>query len=116
MVTINMEDNKVVFTINGLHKLWTLKSKIEVDKSNIVSVYQDEKELNEYKGLRFPGTAFPFVIYAGTFIKKKQRNFWDVLYAQRENAIIVELKNEKYNKLYIQVQNPIEAIHLLQTN
>lgn len=115
MVSINLADNELTFTINGLHKLLALKSKIQVNKVNVVKAYQDINELEGYKGLRFPGTGFPFVIHAGTFVKNKQRNFWDVLYAQRENAIIVELQNEKYNKLYIQVASPTETLAFLNS-
>ena len=50
------------------------------------------------------GTQLPWVITAGTFIKKGKRNFWDV--CNKKNTIIVELKDSYYNKLIIEVENP----------
>ena len=51
-----------------------------------------------------PGTQVPWVITAGTYIKKGKRNFWDV--CNKKNAIIVELTDSYYHKLIIEVENP----------
>jgi hypothetical protein len=59
------------------------------------------------------GTYIPFLITAGTFSWKGKRTFWDVM--REKNTIIVVLKNNIYNKLYLEVQNPEAALHLLNT-
>jgi len=89
-----------------------LKSKINIPKENIIQAYQNEEELNSWSGWRIPGTYIPYLITAGTFYRKGNRNFWDVM--NKENTIIVELKDSFYNKLYIEVENPEETINLLK--
>ena len=58
-----------------------------------------------------PGTSIPSVITAGTFYKEGNKIFWDV--SNIENCIIVELKDEDYKQLIIEVENPVDAIQLL---
>jgi hypothetical protein len=110
MVAISTTDDKYIFKIKGLHQIWALQDKITIPKNDIINVYQDESELKKWKGFRV-GTYIPFLITAGTFSWKGKRNFWDM--AKEKNTIIVELKNHIYNKLYIEVENPTEAIELL---
>lgn len=111
MVTITSTSEKFIFQIKGWHQLWTLHDKIIVQKKDITNVYQDLKELNQWKGIRV-GTYIPGVIVAGTFSWKGKRNFWDVM--KNKNTIIVELQNNIYNKLYIEVANPEVAMQLLK--
>ena len=110
MVSISESNDKFIFKINGLHQIWALKSKLIIEKENIVSAYQNKEELYNFKGFRV-GTYIPFLITAGTFYWKGKRNFWDVM--SYKNTIIVVLKNHIYDKLYIEVQNPEEALQLL---
>ena len=113
MVKVTATENEFVFDILGSHKLWAFKSKIKVKKENIVTVTQTKEEFGNWIGLKMPGTKLPWVITAGTYIKKGERNFWDV--CSRKNAITVELKNSNYSKLIIEVENPIETINLLNS-
>jgi len=53
------------------------------------------------------------VITAGTYYHRGQKNFWDVV--KKRNAIVVELKDEKYKNLIIEVANPKEALELLNS-
>ena len=55
-----------------------------------------------------PGTHIPFLITAGTFINNGNKVFWDV--CDLNKTIIVELKDEEYHKLVIEVANPEKAI------
>ena len=110
MVTVTSTGNQFIIKIKGLHKIWALKSQISVSKENVIKAYQDKKELNTWSGFRIPGTYIPYLITAGTFYKKGW-NFWDVV--NKDNIIIVELKDERYKKLYIEVEHPEETIHLL---
>lgn len=112
MVTVTENGNEFIFEIKGLHKIWALKSKIIVSKENIIRAYQNENEFTFWKGFRMPGTEIPGIIAAGTFYKKG-RNFWDV--NNIKNALVVELKDNYYKKLIIEVENPEAAIQVLNT-
>lgn len=112
MVKVTATENEFVFDVLGIHKFWALKSQIKVKKENIIKAIQSEEEFTFPLGFRMPGTHLPWVITAGTYyIKYRQRNFWDV--CNKKNAIIVQLKHSNYNKLIIEVENPIETMNLL---
>ena len=113
MVTIVKTDDEFIFKISPWHQLWSLKNNISVSKKDIINVYQDASELKKWKGFRI-GTEIPSIIAAGTFSWKGKRNFWDVM--KNKNTIIVELQNNIYNKLYIEVKNPEESISILKNN
>lgn len=112
MVSVTLNDDKFIFEIKGFHKIWAMESKITISKENIIRTYQNKNEFTFWKGFRMPGTEIPGVIAAGTFYKKG-RNFWDVM--NKKNALIVELKDNYYKKLIIEVENPEETMHLLNT-
>jgi hypothetical protein len=112
MVTIQQTEDNYIFKLSGFHQIWALKSSVTVPKNNIVRAYQDREELKKFPGFRL-GTHIPFVITAGTYFLGGKRNFWDVMV--EKNAIIVELQNHIYHKLYIQVKNQQEALQILNS-
>ncbi len=111
MVSITKQEKKFTLEILGFHKIWALKRKIIISKENIINVYQDRKELSRNLGWRL-GTYIPGIITAGEFSYIKNIDFWDV--CNKNNAIILELRNHKYRKIIIQVENPLKMIELLK--
>ena len=59
-----------------------------------------------------PGTSVPGVITAGTFYQDGKRVFWDV--HRPESTIVVELADERYDELIVEVANPAAAVAQLQ--
>ncbi|MFC1554552.1 hypothetical protein ACFL7D_07960 [candidate division KSB1 bacterium] len=113
MVNITVEGDRVVFSVQGLHKVLALKSGIEVSRSHIVSAYTDESVFTFYKGMRVPGTHIPGVITAGTFRKDGKKIFWDVF--RKKNAVVVALAEEDYDRFVIEVEDPVAAMNLLNS-
>lgn len=113
MVSITATPEKFIFNIKGWHQIWALRDKITINKEDVVNVYQNTEELKKWKGIRV-GTEIPGIIAAGTFSWKGKRNFWDVM--KNKNTIIVELQNNIFNKLYVEVENPEIAMRLLKQN
>jgi hypothetical protein len=87
------------------------KSEIKIPISNVLKAYQDADIIKGKKGFRFPGTSIPSIINAGTYLNNGETNFWDV--SNADNAIVIDLKDEDYHQLIIEVENPQEAIILL---
>lgn len=112
MISIEKQDNSFVFNVNGMHKLWAFKSQLTIPVDNIKSAHQDLESIKGWKGWRIPGTHVPSIITAGTFYKSGSKIFWDVV--NMENCIIVDLIDEEYKQLIIEVENPREAIRLLR--
>jgi hypothetical protein len=111
MVTINRQGDNFIFEVNGLHKLWALKSQLTIPAEHILDAHQDVESIRGWRGWKLPGTFIPTIITAGTFYKDGNRIFWDA--CNLENCIIVNLKDENYNELIIEVEDPVSAIEIL---
>ncbi len=111
MVRIEREDANFIFEIVGFHKIWTLTSKLIIPMAHIQDAYPNEQRLDFIPGLRLPGTHIPGLITAGTYIMRDGTIFCDVV--NHANSIAVELRDEYYKMLVIEVENPREAIQFL---
>jgi len=110
MVELQVRDGMIDVEVRGLHKLWALRSRIRVPASAVTSVGRPSPLAlrNVWKGWRAPGTHLPGVLVAGTFYKRGQRHFWDVRH--RERAIQIDLEGAGYDRLFVEVDDPAEAI------
>ena len=111
MIQVGREGDKIVFEVLGLHKLWALKSRLEIPAAHIRGARRYPGAVKGWKGWRAPGTYVPGLITAGTFYLKGQRLFWDVRDA--ENTVVVELDDEKYLQLIVEVEDPDAVVKLL---
>lgn len=111
MVKIEKQGENFIFEVKGLHKLWALKSQITIPKDNVINAYPNEENLNWIEGLRMPGTHIPGLITSGTYILKDGTIFCDV--SDHQKSIVIELKDEYYKKLIIEVENVETAINTL---
>lgn len=116
MVEITKNETETIFEVKGLHKVLAFKSELRIPNSHIMKAYCDDHEINEWKGIRAFGTYIPSIIKAGTFYQDKDNAtiFMDI--SNPKNAIIIELKDEHFKKLIIEVPNPQNAIELLTKN
>lgn len=111
MVEVKQQDDNIVFDVKGWHKLWALKSELVIPRSNILGARRDPAVIHGWKGLRAPGTHVPGIITAGTFYLDGQRIFWDVRDA--ENAVVIDLADESYQQLVIEVEDPDRVVAML---
>ena len=58
-----------------------------------------------------PGTSMPGVITAGTFYQDGKRVFWDVHHP--EKTIVIDLHDERFNELVVEVADPEGAVRLI---
>ena len=65
-----------------------------------------------FQGLKVAGTSIPNVFRAGTFYQDGGWVFWDVL--RPENCIVVELRDERFQRLVVEVEDPAAAVQLLR--
>ena len=111
MVEITVTDESAVFEVKGLHKLWAFRSRIEVPREHILGARVDpEVARGWWHGFRAPGTQLPGLT-AGTFYEHGKKVFWDV--NDPEKTIVVELADERYNELIVEVADPEAAVALL---
>ncbi len=111
MVSITQEDDDILFMVQGLHKLWALKSQLTIPRAHIRGARQDAKAVRRWwKGWRV-GTHVPGLLTAGTFYFEGQQIFWDV--ANPDHAVIIDLLDEDYHQLIIEVEDPAAVLAML---
>jgi hypothetical protein len=112
MAMIRIEGDDLVVEIEGLDKLWALKSRLVIPLANVRGATADAGATKEPKGLRAPGTHVPGVLVAGTFHVDGERVFWDVHDATK--AVVIELADQRYARLIVQVADPRATVALIE--
>ncbi|MDQ0813224.1 hypothetical protein QFZ63_004938 [Streptomyces sp. B3I7] len=113
MALIRIDGDDLVVMIEGLDKLWSFKSSLTIPLANVRGATADPGIATEPKGLRAPGSHLPGVITAGTFHQDGEKVFWDV--RDPSKAIVVELADERYARLVLQVDDPRAAVALVES-
>ena len=114
MVDLSVAEGKLTLHIRGADKLWAFKSSLEIPLVHIAGVRADPKTARgRYHGIRMPGTNVPGVITAETFYQDGKRVFWDVHHP--EKTIVIDLHDERYSELIVEVDDPAAAMKLIQT-
>ena len=114
MVDLSIAEGKLTLHVRGADKLWAFKSSLEIPLIHITGARADpEATRGWYHGIRMPGTSVPGIITAGTFYQDGKRVFWDVHHPER--TIVIDLHDEHFNQLVIEVADPQAAINLIQS-
>ena len=102
---VELTRDALVVHLQGMDQLWALKSRLEIPLAHVVGAEVDPEIAREWhKGIRAGGTHVPGVITAGTFYQDGERVFWDV--HDPERAVMIQLRDERYARLVIEVENP----------
>lgn len=112
MARISIEGEDLVVEIEGLDKLWALKSRLVIPLVNVRGATADPGMIKEPKGIRAPGAHVPGVITAGTFHIDGERVFWDVHDGTR--AVVIELADQRYARLVVEVADPPAAVAFVE--
>ncbi len=112
MARITIEAGNLVVQIEGLDKLWSLTSRLQIPLANVRGATADPGIVRDPKGLRGPGAHLPGVITAGTFHLDGERVFWDVHNGTK--AVVIELADERYARLVVEVDDPPAAVSLIE--
>jgi len=112
MAQVSISGDTLVVEIEGLNKLWALKSRLEIPLRNVRGATVDPGIGREPKGIRAPGAHVPGIITAGTFHVDGERIFWDV--RDPAKAVVIELRDERYARLVVQVTDPRATTDLVE--
>ena len=93
--------NRLTYELSVLEKIGALASSPSADVAHLISVTREENPWSTkvLRGIRAPGTGFPYVIMLGTMWHRKGRDFC-VVYKKRP-VLILEFKNEKFKRWVI---------------
>ena len=113
MVDLSVADGKLILHVRGADKLWAFRGSLEIQLPHITAVRADPRIAHGwYHGIRLPGTNIPGVLTAGTFYQHGRRVFWDV--HNPYSTIVIELRDERYNELIVEVADPSAAVELIE--
>ena len=113
MVEVTIKDDRAVFNVEGLHKLWSFRSQIEIPLAHITGVEADPDQVGIWwHGFKLIGTDMPGFFAAGTFYYHGELVFWDVHDPNR--TVIVSLDHERCKKLIIEVSDVADTVARLR--
>jgi hypothetical protein len=108
MVDVRVDRDRVIFEVEGIDKLWSLRSRLDIPLAHITDVEANADQVGRWwHGVKLWGTDVPGVFAAGTFFYHQELVFWDV--HDPAKTIIVSLDHEHYKKLIIEVADPKAA-------
>ena len=114
MVDLSISGGNLVLHVVGADKLWAFKSSLEILLAHIEKIRVDPAVAHGWwHGVRMPGTNIPGVLTAGTFYQHGKRVFWDV--HNPDNTVVIELKDERYNELIVEVADPQAAVEFVKS-
>ena len=119
MARVKIEDGQLVISMKGARKFFAMKSEVSVPLTSVESVVTglEWKELPNILD-KVIGTNANELYYGGTF---REGGFWNsdgdkVFFdlRRKEEAIVITLKDEEFNKLIIGCETPDETVNLIQ--
>lgn len=113
MVSVAIAGDRVLFEVEGMDKLWSLRSRLDIPLAHVTGAEVNTDQVSQWwHGLKLVGTGVPGVFAAGTFYYHGEMVFWDVRHPA--GTIIVSLDHERYRKLIIEVDDPNAVVAQLQ--
>jgi hypothetical protein len=113
MVNVAVQNDRAVFEVEGLDRLWALRSRLEIPLAHITDAKIDPDQVGRWwHGWKLFGTDLPGLFAAGTFYYHGELVFWDV--RDPAKTVIVSLDHERYKKLIIEVADPDAVVATLR--
>ena len=119
MARVRIEDGQLIIAMKGMRKFFAMKSEISVPLTSVESVttgleWKDMPNVLD----KVIGTNTKEYYYGGTF---REGGFWntdgDKLFydlKRKEEAIVISLVGEEFNRLVIGCETPDETVNLIK--
>ena len=119
MARVKIEDGQLVIDMKGVRKFFAMKSEVSIPLSSIESVTTGLEWKDLPKTLdKVLGTNANALYYGGTF---RDGGFWNadgdkVFFdlRRKEEAIVIDLKDEEFKKLIIGCETPEETVAIIR--
>ena len=119
MARIEIADGRLSVIIEGLDKVWALKSRLDIPLEHVTGVAYDPAQASRWpRGLRLPGSFIPGVITAGSYWRPGHGeddgwSFWDV--HNPEQAIVISTSHEHYKQIVVGVDDADATLRMIQS-
>lgn len=112
MARISVEGKDLVVEVEGMDRLWSLKSRLTIPLAHVCGATADPGIVGDGQGMKLGGARIPGVIVAGTFRQDGERVFWDV--HDKAKAVVIELQDDRYARLVVEVADPRATVELVE--
>jgi hypothetical protein len=105
MAEVELAEETLIVHVEGMDRLFALRSRLEVPLSHVEGAEADPVEARRrWHGIMERGIWVPGPITAGTFYREGELVFWDV--HDPEKTVVIRLRDERYARLVIEVEDP----------
>ncbi len=105
MAEVELAEETLIVHVEGMDRLFALRSRLEVPLSHVEGAEADPEEArSRWHGIMERGIWVPGPITAGTFYREGELVFWDV--HDPEKTVVIQLRDERYARLIIEVDDP----------
>jgi hypothetical protein len=112
MAEVELAQDALIVHVEGMDRLFALRSRLEVPLTHVAGAKADPEEARRrWHGIMERGVWVPGSITAGTFYQEGELVFWDV--HDPEKTVVIELKDERYRRLVIEVKDPEATVALV---
>lgn len=114
MVHVDVTEGSLTVCVEGLDRIWALKSQVQVPLAHVAEVKPGIADAPWWRSIHMPGTNLPGVLRAGSFYDwgTHEWSFWDV--HDPGHAVTIDLRDEHYARLVVEVANPAETVARLE--
>jgi len=113
MSRVTVENDQLVIAMKGARKFFALKGELCVPLENVAGAtigitWKDTPRLGDKRA----GTDLDVFYYGGTFVQDGNKIFYDL--KRREDAVVISLKDEEFERLIIGVEDPDATVALIE--
>jgi hypothetical protein len=113
MAEVELAQDALIVHVRGMDRLFALRSRLEVPLSHVEGAEADPQEARrKWHGILASGVWVPGPITTGTYFQEGEWVFWDV--HDPEKTVVIRLKDERYGRLVIEVEDPRAAVEAIQ--
>ena len=113
MAKITVEEGQLMINFEGLRKMGTLKNKLLIPLENVEWAMIDLEAWNKTPKpfQKIAGIDSYGIYFGGTFKQNGKKIFYDL--GKKDFAVVIKLKNAKYDRLIIGVDEPKKIVNLI---
>jgi hypothetical protein len=102
--------DRITYKLTPIEKLGAFGNSPTANVTNLVTYFREENPwtVKTMRGIRAPGTGFPYIIMLGTLWHRRGRDFC-VVYKRRP-VLVLEFRNEKFKRWVIPASPESESI------
>jgi hypothetical protein len=109
-ISVDQQQRKLILQIESIERLWVLNSRMEIPLAHVkgASINPEVAGKMPYQRQDVSDVEWQEPVTAGTFYQHGNRVFWDV--SDPSKAVVIELKDDRYAELVVQVDDPSATV------